>query len=73
MRRRMLDVSQKRLAELIGVHRNAVSYWEHGLRQPSHEKFVAAAIALGSPPWELYDVLAPDGSPLSRPWKGRGK
>ncbi|NJD27417.1 MAG: helix-turn-helix transcriptional regulator [Chloroflexi bacterium] len=69
-RRRMLDIPQRELAERVGVHRNAISYWETGRRMPTALDLAKLGRALGSPPWELYDVVDVDGNPISKPWVG---
>lgn len=70
-RRRMLDLPQREVADLAGVHRNAISYWERGHRMPTALELAKVARILGSPLWELFDVVDLQGDPVSDPWKGR--
>ena len=70
-RRRLLDITQAALARRVGVHRNAVSYWEHGRRVPSALELARVGRVLGSPPWELYDVVDADGNTIAKPWVGQ--
>ena len=67
-RRRLLDMSQTTLAAHAGVHRNVVSHWERGRRIPSTLELARAARALGTPLWDLFDVVDPEGNPV--PWRG---
>lgn len=69
-RRRMLDLSQQHVANQVGVHRNALSYWEHGRRVPSSLELARVARVLGTPLWDLFDVVDVDGTPVSNPWRG---
>jgi transcriptional regulator with XRE-family HTH domain len=69
-RRRMLDLSQREVADLVGVHRNAVLYWERGQRMPTALQLAKVARVLGSPPWTLFDVVDQQGDAVSDPWKG---
>jgi transcriptional regulator with XRE-family HTH domain len=70
-RRRLLDISQAALARRVGVHRNAVSYWEHGRRVPDSLVLVKVCRVLGSPPWELYNVVDQNGNTIAKPWVGQ--
>lgn len=70
-RRRYLDISQATLARRVGVHRNAVSYWEHGRRVPSSLELARVARVLGTPYWELFDVVDAEGTTITKPWVGQ--
>jgi transcriptional regulator with XRE-family HTH domain len=71
-RRRMLDLSQRGLAVLVGAHANAVLAWEKGRGEgPSLEQFVRAARVLGTPLNELFDVWDKEGR-SAKPRKNRG-
>lgn len=41
------DLTQRDLAEAVGVHVTAVSHWEQGLSRPSVLRLAAVAKALG--------------------------
>jgi transcriptional regulator with XRE-family HTH domain len=67
----MLDMAQRTLAERAVVHRNAISYWERGHRVPTVLELARVARVLGSPLWELFDVVDENGATVSNPWRGR--
>jgi len=46
-RRTELGISQRRLAEMIGVERYSVSKWERGHRRPAPEVLSRLYLALG--------------------------
>ena len=46
-RRRAVGLSQKQLAERIGIHEVTLSEWERGLRAPNASKLARVAHALG--------------------------
>ena len=71
--RRLLDIPQRTLAARAGVHRNAISYWERGHRVPTVLELARVSRILGTPPWELFDVLDAEGAPVSKPWRGVGR
>jgi len=71
-RRRMLDLSQRGLASLVGANANAVLDWEKGRGQgPALEQFVRAARILGTPLNDLFDVWDAEGK-NAKPRKLRG-
>jgi DNA-binding XRE family transcriptional regulator len=71
-RRKMLDLSQRGMAPLIGANANAVLDWEKGRGEgPSLEQFVRAARVLGTPLGELFDVWDREGR-NAKPRKARG-
>ena len=39
-RRKAKGLTQERLAELLGVHKNNVYQWENGLHRPTSEKLI---------------------------------
>ena len=54
-------LSQKELAELIGVSNSRVSNWEQGINRPDADIIANICTALNVSPSELLDVrLAPD-------------
>ena len=53
-------LSQKQLAELIGVKNNRVSNWEQGLNRPDADILAALCRALQVSPSELLDVRLVD-------------
>ena len=57
VRRQLLDISQVRLAHRIGAYRNSVHYWENGTRMPSALDLIRMARVLGTPTFELFDVI----------------
>lgn len=67
----MLELTQQQLADLVGVTRNAVADWERGKSGPTALHLALVGRALGSPPWELYDVVDQDGGLVDRPWVRR--
>lgn len=54
-------LSQERLAELAGLHRNYVQSLEHGQRSVSLLSVYALADALGLPPCALVEAARPPG------------
>lgn len=60
-RRRLLELSQAEVAERVGVARRTVVMWEQGAMEPSVERLVAWARALGLEPAEL--LAAPEVEP----------
>lgn len=78
-RRSVLGMSQERLAELVGVSRQAVSKWEVGDALPDTDRLLPLARALGVTVDELLSgrlqeepQTAPDGTVLEQPWQGPG-
>lgn len=62
VRRRMLDLSQRGMAPLVGANANAILDWEKGRGQgPYLEQFVRAARLLGTPLNDLFDVWDSEG------------
>jgi DNA-binding XRE family transcriptional regulator len=55
-RRRLLDISQKRLSALSGVHTNKVNYIEKGHRLPDLPTIVTIARVLGTRIEDLFEV-----------------
>ena len=53
-------LSQKQLAELIGVKNNRVSNWEQGLNRPDADILAALCRAIQVSPSELLDVRLVD-------------
>lgn len=53
-------LSQKQLAEMIGVKNNRVSNWEQGLNRPDADILAALCRALQVSPSELLDVRLVD-------------
>ena len=53
-------LSQKQLAELIGVKNNRVSNWEQGVNRPDADILAALCRALQVSPSELLDVRLVD-------------
>ena len=54
------SLSQKQLAELIGVKNNRVSNWEQGLNRPDADILAALCRVLQVSPSELLDVRLVD-------------
>jgi len=62
-RRRAADVTQRKLAALIGAHANAVLDWEKGRGEgPTLRQAVRAAIKLGTRVEDLFTVYGADGA-----------
>lgn len=59
--RRKRGLTQKQLADLLGVSQNAVYNWENGKRQPKLDTLRKISQALGVPVTELINVPDPDG------------
>ena len=51
--RRSLNLSQRKLAELLGVTQVAVGYWERGIKEPQISNFVGLARVFGVSETEL--------------------
>jgi transcriptional regulator with XRE-family HTH domain len=63
-RRRWLDLTQEEVARRMGVAKQAISYWENGVREPTLENAVAWAKALDL---DLADLLAePEPEPAEQ-------
>lgn len=61
-KRRVLDITQRQLAALIGAHANAVLDWEKGRGEgPTLRQAVRAAIRLGVRIEDLFAVYGADG------------
>lgn len=60
-RRRFLNLSQRRLAASVGVHRITINRLETGRQDPSKSLLVAISRALGTPEHLLYTVRDLDG------------
>ena len=56
-RRRLLDLSRAQLATLAGLHPMTLYKWESGRAVPRSDQLVTVALALGTPVWELYEVV----------------
>jgi len=56
-RRRLLGVSQTRLASLLGIQRSCLSHYERGTRPIPVVVLFAAARVLGTPVWMLLSVV----------------
>ena len=56
-RRRLLGVSQVELSAACGRARNACHYWENGTRMPTAEDWARMSRYLGTPSWQLADVI----------------
>lgn len=63
-RRRVLELSQRRLSSLIGAHANAINYWENGRRRPGVLDLWKVARVLGTPYEDLFDVVDLTGNPV---------
>jgi transcriptional regulator with XRE-family HTH domain len=61
MRRRLLDVSQRDLAEQIGANANAVLGWEKGGHNYGFEQMWRAARILGTPLTDLANAWDKEG------------
>lgn len=70
-RRRYLDLTQQYVADQAGIHRNALSYWERGHRIPDSLELAKVARVLGTPYWDLFDVVDINGATVEDPWRGR--
>src|SRR3954462_7351745 len=57
-RRRAVGLSQKQLAEKVGVHEVTLSEWERGLRLPNATKLARVARELGLAVVELIAIAA---------------
>src|SRR5689334_14976475 len=57
-RRRAVGLSQKQLAEKVGVHDVTLSEWERGLRRPNATKLARVARELGLAVVELIGIAA---------------
>lgn len=53
-KRQAQGLSQEKLAELAGIHRNFVGLIEHGATAPSADTIFSVADALGIAAWELF-------------------
>ena len=58
--RRAAGLSQEKLAERVGVTRQAVTKWENGQSAPSTENLLRLAEVLGVPANTLLDAAAPE-------------
>lgn len=54
LQRKAMQMSQRQLAEAVGVDQSAVSFWENGTRAPSLDHQVAVARALRCHPQVLF-------------------
>ena len=54
--RKQNKMSQKQLADKIGVSNSRVSNWEHGLNRPDVDLLAGICIALNVSPSELLDI-----------------
>ena len=54
LKRQELGLSQRQLADLVGVHENVVSRWETGRQRPSKELGDLVATIVELPAWELF-------------------
>ena len=61
-RRRELDISQEKLAELVDVHENTIRKWEQGTRSPDAQKLNLLASALGTTVGVLMGEVEPEQS-----------
>lgn len=57
-RRRLLDLTQQELADLLGVRQGTISKWERGERRPSHHYIPLIAKTLGTSPEILFTYEA---------------
>ncbi|MFD8596950.1 helix-turn-helix transcriptional regulator [Kitasatospora sp. NPDC059646] len=48
------DLSQERLAELAGLDRQTIGYWERAQTNPGLDEITAVAGALGLDVWQLF-------------------
>jgi transcriptional regulator with XRE-family HTH domain len=60
-RRRVMDLTQRRLAAAVGADANAVLEWERHGREPGLFQFIRAARVLGTPLFDLIDVRDAEG------------
>lgn len=58
-RRRFLGMSQRQLAAAIGVHPITICRTERGRSEPTYSQMLAASRALGTPIYELVNVVEP--------------
>lgn len=62
IRRRVVEITQRGLAPLVGANANAILDWEKNRGEgPYLKQFVRAARVLGTPLNELFDVFDRDG------------
>jgi DNA-binding XRE family transcriptional regulator len=62
-RRSELGISQRRLAEMIGVERYSVSKWERGHRRPAPEVLSRLYLALGLDAEEIASLYLREETP----------
>lgn len=55
-RRRFLNVSQRKLADAVGVHYMTIARMEQGRTTPSLHLVIAVARALGTPIHQLIEI-----------------
>ncbi|WP_336946695.1 helix-turn-helix domain-containing protein [Asaia sp. HN010] len=60
--RKEKGLSQRELAEALGINKSAVAQWELGNTEPSHKNMLNVRSILG-----ISDVIAPSGT---RPYSG---
>lgn len=70
IRRLTLNITQAQLAELVDCNRNHISYWERNVRVPTFIQAVKVGRVLGTPLWDLFDIVELDGTTSRNPWKG---
>lgn len=56
--RKKAGLSQKYIADHLGISQGAVSQWEHGLTMPSTDKLLLLAKLLGCTTDELLDGIS---------------
>jgi transcriptional regulator with XRE-family HTH domain len=62
-RRSELGISQRRLAEMLGVQRYSVSKWERGHRRPHPEVLSRLYLALGLDAEEIASLYLREETP----------
>ena len=55
-RRKNLNMTQKELAEKVGVSMNTVARWERGETEPSFSDFLKLCAVLGMNPMDFMDI-----------------
>ena len=58
MMRSRVELTQKQLAELVGVNQNTVQRWENDQNEPKAKDAIRLARALGTTVEDLYDDYA---------------